>query len=332
MRLNYMSSELEEYKNSKIIELKNQYNINYSIITNTYNQLLYETLNSKTKNKRLVGKMMIARYNVEIQNLKNTLNSNIENILNFSISENSNKFNNKNAILIGMNYFRKEHEFFGSINNAIAVEDKLKKTYNFNNIDLIIDINETINNKEIILEKLKNLLINSSTNDLIFIYYSGISNDYTNYRAMMYLNSTEIILNHEMKTIIEEYLKKDVTLVILLDSFYINNNILSLKYQYLGDNNLYDKYIENSNQSLDTEGNIILINGILNINSKLETKIDKINGAIIWSFLQTLSTNINPTWREVIVNMRKLLDKSEFKSIPQFYTNNILNMDSKISL
>ena len=102
---------------------------------------------------------MIARYNVEIQNLKNTLNSNIENILNFSISENSNKFNNKNSILIGMNYARKEHEIFGSINNVIAVEDKLKKTYNFNNIDLIIDKNETINNKEIILEKLKNLLI-----------------------------------------------------------------------------------------------------------------------------------------------------------------------------
>ena len=341
MRLNYnkMSSEMEEYKNAKIIDLKNQYNINHAITTNTYNELIYQVLNSRNKNKSFVMKMIVSRYNLEIQNLQNTLNSNIENVVNFTTNDIVNNYNNKNGILIGMNYVDTEYKVFGSLNNSIALKDKLMKTHKFNDIELFTDNTDNKPTKEDILQKFKKILINSNNNDFIFVFYSGLSfyfkknnentEDYKEENIIFNLHSSDHILNTEIKKLIENYLKADVTLFILLDACY-NKNILDLNYQYLGDNVAYNNYIENKTNALETEGNIILINGFFD-ESNLNNNNNIVPGALTWSFLQTLSTNYNPTWRDVLINMHKLLEQSEYSVIPQFYTNTILNMDSKIN-
>lgn len=324
-----MSSELEEYKNTKITELKNQYNINHTITTNTYNQMFYDIMQLKNRNKQLMLKMMVSRYNLEIQNLKNILNSNIENILKFTPNDKAKVYNNKNGILIGLNYMNTEYELFGSINNSIAIKDKLIKTYNFNNIDLFLDNNDGKLSKEDILENFKNVLINSKKNDLIFIFYSGLSCYCKDKKNVFNLNKCDNILNDEIKILIQTYLKKNVTLFILLDACY-DINIMDLKYQYLGDNMKYNTFNENDKNILESNGNIILINGYYSTESNLDINDNLLSGAVTWSFLQTLSTYSNPTWREILVNMYKLIQESEYNIIPQFYTNNILNMDSKI--
>ena len=328
-----MSSEIEEYKNAKIIELKNQYNINHTITTNTYNKLIYDVTQMRNRNKRLMLKMLASRYSLEIQNLKNTLNSNIENILKFSPNDKAKVYNNKNGILIGLNYMNTEYELFGSINSSIAIKDKMIKTYNFNNIDLFLDNNDGKPCKEDILDNFKNVLINSKKNDLIFVFYSGLScycKDENIQNNIFNLNICDNILNDEIKILIQKYLKKNVTLFILLDACY-NKNIMDLKYQYLGDNMKYNTFSENDKNILESNGNIILINGYYGTETNFDINHNLLSGAITWSFLQTLSTYSNSTWREILVNMHKLLQESEYNIIPQFYTNNILNMDSKIN-
>ena len=130
MRLNYnnmTSSEIEEYKNAKISELTNQYNINHAITTDTYNKLIYDVMKIRNRNKSIMLKMMVSRYNLEIQNLKNTLNSNIENILNFTPNNTITNYKNKNGLLIGINYTGTNYELCGSINSSIELKDKLTK-------------------------------------------------------------------------------------------------------------------------------------------------------------------------------------------------------------
>jgi hypothetical protein len=109
--------------------------------------------------------------------------------------------------------------------------------------------------------------------------------------------------------------------------------MLDLKYQYLDSLN-YDKYTENSKQ-LETKGNVLMISGCTDKQTSADAVFNnKPNGAMTWSFLETINKNKNTSskckWRELVKSMRDLLKKSRFTQIPQLSSGKFTDIDSEI--
>ena len=136
------------------------------------------------------------------------------------------------------------------------------------------------------------------------------------------------ILDDELKSLIQTYLKPDVTLFAMFDSC-CSGSVLDLKYQYLDSLN-YDKYTENPND-LETVGNVFMISGCTDEQTSADAFINnKATGAMTWSLLEGLKQNPNCSWRELIKTMRDLLKKSQYTQIPQFSSGLFVNIDNKV--
>jgi hypothetical protein len=107
--------------------------------------------------------------------------------------------------------------------------------------------------------------------------------------------------------------------------------MLDLKYQYL--DTLNNNNVTLNEKNADTTCNVVMISGCLDKQTSTDAYINnKSQGAMTWSFLESLNTNPNMTWKELTQSMRSLLSKSQFQQIPQLSSGKILNLDSKILL
>ena len=108
-----------------------------------------------------------------------------------------------------------------------------------------------------------------------------------------------------------------------------SGSILDLKYQYLDSLN-YDNYTEN-NKATDTPGNVIMISGCTDKQTSADAFINNISqGAMTWSFIESINSNSKLSWKQLIQNMRKLLTNSRYTQIPQLSTGNAFNIDTAI--
>ena len=138
------------------------------------------------------------------------------------------------------------------------------------------------------------------------------------------------ILDDELKNIIQNNLKEGVTMFALFDSCF-SGTVLDLKYQYLDSTN-YDNFTENNN-NLETLGNVCMISGCMDSQTSVDAYINnKPQGAMTWSFLESLKTLENPTWRELVKNMRDILKINGLEQIPQFSSGKIMDIDAKVTL
>ena len=140
----------------------------------------------------------------------------------------------------------------------------------------------------------------------------------------------QTITDDEIKTLIQTYLKNDVSLFALFDSCY-SGSVLDLRYQYLDSLN-YDNDTQNMKEQ-ETIGNVIMISGCTDKQTSADAYINNAyNGAMSWSFITSLQSNSKPTWRDLIKNMRSLLKSSKFTQIPQLSTGKSYNIDTSIFL
>jgi hypothetical protein len=338
------SSELATYKQNRINE--------QNIIFNRKVSQLYSTLliqiqrinssisNSRTKQIRIAA--LRAQYNTTVRNLRTSLNRTIASIRLFVPKTIT--FNNttlKRALLIGINYTGTNKELQGCINDALDIQSRLlTKGFASNRIKLMTDLTEVKPTRANILNEFKNFLINSAAGDLLFFSYSGHGSNTID------LNSDEIdgrdetiipldfsetvkdIIDDELKSLIQTYLKTNVTLIALFDSCF-SGTVLDLKYQYLDSTN-YNNYTENT-KSLDTKGNVIMISGSMDNQTSADAVFNnRPNGAMTRALLETLSTNTNITWRNLVKNMRNFLTDSQFTQIPQISCGTFLDIDKNI--
>jgi hypothetical protein len=331
-----MSDELTIYKQNKIDHAKNAYN-------NSSKQLYYYLVinikniqNSRTsiRNKQIQINNLVTQYNNNINTLKNTLNKYITNINNFvpnQIIINQ----SKKGLLIGINYTGTQNELYGCISDVNSINERISKQ-GFNNINIMTDLTTKLANRDNILTEFKNLLINSKPGDLLFFLYSGHGSyviddngdEKTGYDQVIVPCDFKIIIDDELKSIIQTYLKKDVTLVAIFDSCF-SGSVLDLKYQYMDSLN-YDKFTENDKQ-LDTQGNVIMISGCTDFQTSSDSVFNnKRNGALTWSLLESLKQNPNYSWRELIKNMRRLLKENDYSQIPQLSCGSFVDIDKKI--
>ena len=130
-----------------------------------------------------------------------------------------------------------------------------------------------------------------------------------------------------MKQIADEYLKEDVTLFVLFDCCH-SGTLLDLKYRYLTTND-YSEVITNNNNN-ETKGNIFFISGSSDLQTSADAYINNtFQGAMTWSFLESVKSKKDISWKNLLINMRKLL-KNNYTQIPQFSTDKNINIDSKI--
>lgn len=231
------------------------------------------------------------------------------------------KKSTKSALLVGCNYTGSEYELYGCINDMNNLKNKLSTQYKFNNITLLTD-NTTIKpTKENILNELKNLLINVNSGDTLIFCFSGhgsqnidINNDEIDgLDELIVPLDFNYIDDDELTNIVSKYLKNGVNLFALFDSCH-SGTILDLKYQYLNNsnkNNINLKYKK-------TNGNVIMISGCLDNQFSEDAYINNTSqGAMTWSFLESINKNPSIKWFDLIKNMRNLLKTNGYNQIPQ---------------
>lgn len=329
-------TELGIYKQNRINEL----NTNFNNVVARLNSIL--TTNIKNVNKMKIKinlkqkliNSLINNYNSNISILKNNLNNSIAVINNYQptpILING----IKRALLIGINYKGTNNELNGCINDIESIRERISSN-GFNDITILTDNTSLKPTKNNILNALKNLLANSNVGDFLFFAYSGHGSymadrngdEKTGYDQLIVPLDLNMIVDDELKSIIQTNLKPKVTLFAMFDSCF-SGSVLDLKYQYMDSLN-YDNYTEN-NKQLETNGDVFMISGCNDYQTSADAFINnKANGAMTWSLLQSLKLKPSCSWKELVKNMRNLLKSSQFDQIPQFSTGKFENIDSQV--
>lgn len=331
-----MSSDLETYKNNKINE-------NTAIFNSTISRLYSNTvlsirrIQNSRQNPRIKQNQinsLINQYYMNVNNLKINLDKSILSINNY-VPKTITINRNKKALLIGINYTGTSNELYGCINDVDSVKERITNQ-GFTNINIMTDLTPKKPTRNNILDEFKNLLINCQAGDFLFFSYSGHGSytfdrngDEVDGRDELIVScDLQGVLDDELKSLIQTYLKPDVTLFALFDSCF-SGSVLDLRYQFMDSLN-YDKFTENSKQ-LETQGNVIMISGCTDNQTSADAVFNnKPNGAMTWSLLEALKQKPNCSWRELVKNMRNLLKTSQFTQIPQFSSGNFVDIDTKI--
>lgn len=337
-----MDIELEAYKANKIAELNRIFNaatsrLNSTLATNI--RSVQFSRNSAANKQRQINTLR-AQYTNNIASLTSELNRNVA-IINMyqpatiSISTST---ANKRALLIGINYVGTANELRGCINDVLSIKERLLQNgFSSTNITMLTDSNSmSVSNKPTranILRAFTNLLNNSREGDLLFFAYSGHGSytidrnrdETTGYDQMIVPSDLTSIVDDELKSLIQRYLKKGVTLFAMFDSCF-SGTVLDLKYQFY-DTLHYDKYTENAS-NLETLGNVIMISGCSDYQTSADAYIqNRASGAMTWSLLETKKQKPNCSWRELIKHMRLLLSESNYDQIPQLSTGKFEDID-----
>jgi hypothetical protein len=326
----------QQFKNAKIKNITIAYNKAVQILIIQYNYYV----SIIKKNNRLKKKA------TSIANIYNQLNTNL-NLLKQQYISNINKINsmimppniipgkNLAALTIGINYVGSSNELAGCINDVNNINNLLKQN-GFNKITTLTDYTNIKPTKNNILSQFTTLLTNANKGDTIFFFYSGHGSNTRDTNGDEVNNVDELlcpvdynmIVDDELKNIIQTKLKSGVTLIALFDSCF-SGSVLDLRYQYM-DSLQNNELTENPNEE-ETTGQVIMISGCSDIETSADAYINNTNcGAMTWSFLQTLQQNKNITWRELALNMRDFLKKSNFTQTPQLTSGYFLNIDTKV--
>jgi hypothetical protein len=337
-----MKNNVNRRKFNTIIQnLKSAFNNNVKKIRKYYLELIIQIIRSNKKpniKKFLINKIK-AELNNAINELKNKLNNDInaiyQQITNQQVPLVVELGNNKNALLIGINYIGTQNELYGCINDTDSISNLLLSR-GFKDIQFLTDNTSEKPIRNNIINKFTNLLTNAKSGDTVFLFYSGHgsyitdnnNNEQTNNDQLIVPLDLNVIVDDELKSIINNHLKSNVTLIALFDCCF-SESVLDLKYQYLDSLNNNNNSI-NINET-NTNGNVIMISGCTDNQTSEDAIINNLpQGALTWAFLQTFNSKKNQSWRELLKGMRTTLQNNGFSQIPQLASGKLINIDANI--
>ena len=332
-----MSTDLDTYKQNRINEFYKVFNSNIARLNSTLIKNYRSILYSRLRNKPARISVLFADYNRSVSILRNNLNMSIQLVNSFNPEFNIIKENikNKKALLVGINYLNTPYTLTGCIDDTTRMKELLT-SHGFDDFNILTDLTDVKPTKSNILNEFKNLIINAKSGDVLFFYYSGHgsytydrNNDETDGRDEMLVSSDlQVVLDDELKNIIQTHLSREITIIGLFDSCH-SGTMLDLKYNYLDSNN-YDKYSENTKVS-ECQGNVIMISGCMDTQTSAEALIEnKSQGAMTWSFIDSINKTPDCSWRELLKSMRDLLKTGGFEQVPQLSTDSFYDIDSKL--
>lgn len=329
-----MSLILKTFKKDKINVLTNVYNSSIAKLKHNLSINIRSTNNFNIKNKKQVLQSLINNYNDNVDTLKNKLNNDIKNINDYT-GNFPYTFNNKKALLIGINYLDTEYKLNGCIDDVMRIKTCLEtKGFDNNNINIMTDLTDIKPTRNNILNSIKNFINSGLDGELLFIYYSGhgsyiydVNNDEIDRKDESIISSDlQHITDDELKNIFKQFMKPNVSIIGLFDSCH-SGTIFDIKFTY---NYLNNKYSENLKDT-DCLGNILVISGCMDNQISHEAIIDdKPQGALTWAFINSLNSNPICSWKELICDINNKLKTNNFTQIPQITSNNFYNIDGKV--
>lgn len=311
----------------KASEIRAKYVGTITNLINKYNRLIANVINSRfVLNKQAEITRIKALYAVEHQRIMKQINDEIaKNIIPAPTINSVNV--SKKALLIGINYTGTINELRGCINDIDNLANILT---GFQSIIKLTDATEMKPTRNNILSELRKLLETSIAGDTLILSFSGHGSQTADLNGdeldgkdeCIYTLDNKLIKDDEINSYIKLYLKPNVTLFAVFDSCH-SGTMMDLKYNYMD-------YIENP-KSIDTIGNVIMISGCKDEQTSADAFINsKFQGAMTWSLLNNIKPNI--TWRQLIVNMKNSLAKSEFTQIPKLSSGRLIDLESKFIL
>ena len=241
---------------------------------------------------------------------------------------------NKKAVLVGINYVGTQNELRGCVNDVYKIRDLLiaKFEYRSENIKVLLDGEATRAN---ILNEFTRLVQNAQEGDHICFTYSGHGYFLSDvYKPDENDGKDEVIVSvdnfaivdDEFKEILQQNLKKNVTMFALFDSCH-SGSILDLRYQYFyGENN--DERIDPI--SIDTPGQVILLSGCKDSQTSLDAYIgNEFDGVLTWAFVETLSMGGQGTWSGLYQHIRKMMEEKKVEQIPQLSSGRHLDVSTE---
>lgn len=243
----------------------------------------------------------------------------------------------KKALLIGCNYNGTNNELRGCINDVDNIKQRIETAYGFNNITIMTDDTKIIPTKINIINGITELLKNTKAGDKLFLSFSGhgtytadLNGDEKDGKDEMIVPlDFNCITDDELKALIHSNLKEDVSLFAIFDCCH-SGTILDLKYQYYNGDSP-NTIMDNAND-YETTGKVVMVSGCMDEQVSYDSYINNsFQGAMTWAFLNVTDKNTNITFRELIVNMRDVLNKSTYTQIPMLSSGKSLNLSDSLS-
>ena len=323
-------------------ELLNKYNNDYKQLVSTYNKSVLSILKLKIGNriKQYNLNNLIREFKYKLELIKKKYQADlaaINNTINNAINNTINTTKVKKALMIGINYTGTDSQLNGCINDIHNVSSLLTSKYAFKpeNITKITDETTDKPTRNVILSSFETFLKSGNEGDLLFFSYSGHgsttidfnNNEKTGNDEMIISIDSKGILDDELKSLIQQHLKKNVTLFALFDCCF-SGTVLDLKYQYL-DSLENNTSTVNKNET-ETYGNVIMISGCTDIQTSADAYLNKkYQGAMTWSFLSALSASSSSlTWRDLLIKMRDQLKSSAFDQLPQLSSGQLMDINT----
>lgn len=337
--------EILIYKKYKEQKLFNDFIVMKQQLIKSYRQTYSNIQHSKDvsfiKRRKLLNlrrvtlatwRKMLSSYYTELSNIR----TEIKNKENPKLSY-TRRSKRKSALVVGINYVNSRYELNGCINDATNIQNKLLESgYNAQNIIMLTDTSTLKPTKKNILGHLQRMLENANDGDQVFFSYSGhgsytkdLNNDEINgYDEVIVPSDLNIVTDDELKHVIQTYLKKGVTLIALVDACF-SGTILDLKYRYL--DAMYNNQFVINDVNLETKGDVILLSSSTDEQTSIEAVVNnKPQGAMTFCFLECLKHPEIKTWRQLLNEIRTILNKNYFHQIPQINSGSFVNIDDEI--
>lgn len=311
----------------QIAALNAKYNQLIIAVTSKYQTLISQANKIWSRNSRIatINKLINSR-NQELAILKAKYNAEL-NVLITNVSK------NKYAVLISSNYPGTPYELNGCLNDSDNIQNLLTSKYGYKNFTLINDKVSLKPTKMNIINTLTNILKKSNSGDTIVLFYSGHGintidkngDELDGIDEMICPSDFNFISDDELNVLLKQNLKSGVTIISLFDCCF-SGTMLDLRYNYLDSLNL-DKLTINLKEPDLTNNKIIMISGCHDKQTSADAFINgKYSGAMTYAFLTCLeNSGYNITYRDLITNMRKLLNNSGYTQIPQLSSS--VNID-----
>ena len=255
------------------------------------------------------------------------------------------------ALLIGINYIGTVKQLRGCINDTVVMSTLLKSEYGYSasNISFMTDNTVITPTRANIIKAFTDLLKNSIPGDKLFFFYSGHGtqrgdpnnpNPFDKIAECIYPLDGNVITDVTFKSIIDANMKDDVRLTTIFDSCF-SGTIMNLKYNYLYNNgvwvsetNAYNGvWVSETNAyNVVTKGTVVCISGSKDDQLSEDAYINgKFDGALTWALSTTISEATPPlSWTQLMENMRSLLATNTFTQLPQFSSDDAIDMEGTV--
>jgi hypothetical protein len=231
------------------------------------------------------------------------------------------------ALLVGINYLNTPYELNGCINDVLFVKDHLIQDMHFKNENILVLRDNDPKNMPTygnILEKLNNLINNSSQRDNIYIHFSGHGTYVEDQNNDEKDGKDEVFVpvNYEQGFISDDVLfsivSKTNTNVLMVFDCCHSGSLCDLPYKYDNINNEIKLSMENT-RALNKK--VTMISGCRDEQSSFDffsEKQNKHHGLLTLRLYEYLKqTNYSLTFKELIKNIHKRTDLGgDFKQNP----------------